>query len=199
MRKEVFVVLAVLALLAGGLTFVAAAHEPRATEPALSDGMTGSMGEMMRSRMGMMGPDPMMGDMAGMSMRPGPGSAERPWPTMALHHRDQLGLSADQTKELESLRSELEKKAVRQSAEIRVAEFELADLLRAEPVDMTKVEATLSQVERLRTELRLMRIKTVERGRAVLTPDQWKKLQSPGLHHPPHAHAGMMGGRHHAR
>jgi Spy/CpxP family protein refolding chaperone len=192
MTKRVFVVLAVLVFLGGGLTLVAAAHETREAERAASDGMMGS-------RMGMMGRDPMMSHMAGMGMRSGHGSAEGPWLSMALHHRERLSLSPDQTKTLESLRSEFEKKAIRQSAEIRVAEVELADLLRTEPVDMTKVEAALGRIEGLRTELRLTRIKTMEQGKAVLTPEQRKKLASLGSHHWPHADAGMMGGGGHSR
>jgi Spy/CpxP family protein refolding chaperone len=196
MTKRVFVVLAMFVFLGGGLTLVAAAHETREAERAASDGM---MGRMMGSRMGMMGRDPTMSHMAGMGVRSGHGSAERPWLSMALHHREQLSLSPDQTKTLESLRSEFEKKAIRQSAEIRVAEMELADLLRTEPVDMTRVEAALGRIEGLRTELRLMRIKTVEQGKAVLTPEQRKKLVSLSSHHSSHADAGMMSGGGHSR
>lgn len=190
MKKKALVVLTVLAVLGGGLT-LAAAHGTRA-DHAAPDGMMGRMGGMMGSGTDMMGGNPMMSHMSEMGMRSGHGSAERPWLTMALHHREKLGLSADQTKTLESLRSEFEKQAIRQSAEIQVAETELADLLRAEPVDLAKVEAKLRQLESARTDLRLARIKTLAEGKAALTPEQRKKLESLGSR-APHGPRGRMG------
>jgi hypothetical protein len=100
--------------------------------------------------------------------------------SLALQQRAELGLSADQATTLESIRSEFQKMATRQSAEIQVAELELGDLLRAGPVDLAKVEATLRQIERLRTDLRLAR-----RG----FEEMQRFMQSEQM---PQAMAGMM-------
>lgn len=105
-------------------------------------------------------------------------SSERPLISLMLRHREELQLSDEQVKALEALRSDFQKEAVRRSAEIRVAELELQELLREDPVDLGKVEAKVRQIEALRAEHRLSRIKTIERGKALLTPEQRRKLES---------------------
>lgn len=132
----------------------------------------GVAGESRHGGMGMMGPG-MMGGMMGSQ----PSQAERPLISLALRHKEQLGLSPDQVKALESFRAEFQKEATRRSAEIQVAEQELAELLREEPVDLAKVEAKIRQIATVQAELRLARIRTLEKGKAVLTLEQRKKLE----------------------
>jgi len=135
----------------------------------------------------------MGGMMGGMMMGGHP--AERPLISLTLQNKDQLGLTPDQVKALESLRSEFQKEAIRRSADLQIAEAELGDLLAVEPVDLAKAEAKLRQIEGLRAEIRLSRIKTLEKGKAVLSPEQRKKLDSLGPRGSADAHGGMMGGR----
>lgn len=172
-------VLAVAFVIGLGAAALVSAHEGQ-SQPGHPGAMQGGMAGMM--------------DMGGMMMGGG-ATAERPWITLALQQRDQLGLTADQVTRLESLRAEFQNEAIRRSADLQIAETELEQLLQAEPVDLAKVEATLRQLESLRADLRLSRIKTIEQGKAVLTPEQRKKLASLG----PRAAAGssedMMGGR----
>lgn len=103
---------------------------------------------------------------------------ERPLISLMLGHRHEIGLSASQVHELERLREEFQHEAIRREADQRAAEMELAALLRADPVDMGKVEAKLREIERLRADLRLARIRTIERGKAQLTPEQRARLKS---------------------
>jgi Spy/CpxP family protein refolding chaperone len=129
-------------------------------------GGMGSMGEMMGRMMG----DP----------------AERPLITIMLHHRTELGLSAEQVSRLETLRSDFTREAIRRGADIRIAELDLASLLEQDPVDMTKVEAKVREVGQLRADLRIARLRTVEQGKAVLSPEQRTRLQtmlSGGMQH----------------
>lgn len=161
--------------LAGGLVL---AHERQGRSEGSMGGMQGMM-EMMHGRSGSMGQGGMMGGMMhgmpGSMRRAGP--AERPL-TLALQHRDQLGLSAEQVQRLEALRSEFQKETIRRSADLQVAELELGELLRQDPVDLAKAEAALRKLEGLRTELRLARLKAIEQGKAVLTPEQRQKLDT---------------------
>lgn len=178
-------VLAVAFVIGLGAAALVSAHEGQ-SQPGHPGAMQGGTAGMMDMGGMMMGGSTMMGG--------GP-TAERPWISLALQHRDQLGLTADQVTRLESLRAEFQKEAIRRSADLQIAETELEQLLQAEPVDLTKVEATLRQLESLRADLRLSRIKTIEQGKAVLTLEQRQKLASLG----PRAAAGssedMMGGR----
>ena len=55
--------------------------------------------------------------------------------------------------------------------------MDLNGLLGADKFDMAKVEAKVREIERLRTDLRIARIRTIQKGKEELTADQRKKLQ----------------------
>lgn len=135
------------------------------------------------------------GGMMGRSMMGYGPAAERPLISFALRHKEQLGLAPDQVKSLESLRSQFQKEAIRRAADIRVAELELAELLRAGAVDLQEVEAKLKQIGTLQVDLRFVRIKTLEKGKAVLTAEQLKKLETISPMAFTDGHRGMMAGR----
>lgn len=115
-----------------------------------------------------------MGAMGGMMGDP----ADRPLITMMLHHRAELGLSADQVSRLETLRGDFAREAIRRGADIRIAELDLATLLEQDPVDLAKVEAKVREIAQLRADLRIARLRTVEQGKAVLTAEQRTRLQA---------------------
>jgi Spy/CpxP family protein refolding chaperone len=102
---------------------------------------------------------------------------QRPPISMIIRNREKLGLSTEQVRNLERLRNDFEKEAIRKQADIRVARMDLKDLLDAQPVDMTKVEAKVREIERLRADLRFARIRMVEKGKEQLTADQRQKLE----------------------
>jgi Spy/CpxP family protein refolding chaperone len=104
-------------------------------------------------------------------------SEERPPVSMIIRNREKLGLSSEQVRNLERLRNDLERESIRKEADIRVAKMELNDLLAAQPVDMTKVEAKVREIERLRADLRFARIRTVAKGKEQLSAEQRKKLE----------------------
>ncbi|MBI4487653.1 MAG: periplasmic heavy metal sensor [Deltaproteobacteria bacterium] len=106
------------------------------------------------------------------------GRAERPLITLMLRHREELGLSPEQVRDLERVRSDFQREAIRREADLRVAEADLSRLLDAESVDLMEVEPKIREIERLRAELRLARIRTLEQGKAQLSPEQRKKLQN---------------------
>lgn len=121
---------------------------------------------------------------------------ERPLITYMLRHREQLDLSAEQVRSLERLKADFHREAIQRRADLRIAELDLATHLDADPVDLRKVAAKIREIERTRADLRLARIRTIENGKAQLTPDQRAKLQTllsaarhpgqlPGAHHLP--------------
>jgi Spy/CpxP family protein refolding chaperone len=55
--------------------------------------------------------------------------------------------------------------------------MDLNGLLVADKIDMAKIEAKVREIERLRSDLRIARIRTIQKGKEVLTADQRKKLQ----------------------
>jgi len=95
---------------------------------------------------------------------------------MLWYARD-LSLTPEQVRGLEALRSDFQRTADLQTAEIQRLELELQRVLSREQIDLTQAETRIRRIESLRTELRLGRIRTVEKGKATLTPEQWRKLQ----------------------
>lgn len=106
-----------------------------------------------------------------------PAPVERPLITFMLDHRDELALTPEQTGRLEALRTDFARESIRREAEIRIAELDLAALLAEERLDMAKVEVKVRELAKLRADLRIERIRAIEQGRAVLTPEQRTKLQ----------------------
>lgn len=102
---------------------------------------------------------------------------ERPLISMMLDNREKLGLSSEQVKNLEQLRRDFQKESIRREADLRIAEMDLEALLDAQTVDLTKVEPKVRETEHLRADMRLARIRTIEKGKQQLTADQRKKLQ----------------------
>jgi Spy/CpxP family protein refolding chaperone len=104
-------------------------------------------------------------------------SEERPLIAFILRNREKLDLSAAQVKSLEQLRNDFQKESIRKDADLRVAEMDLNAILVADKVDMAKAEAKVREIERMRGDLRIARIRIIQKGKEVLTADQRKKLQ----------------------
>lgn len=171
-------------LLLIGVAGVASAHQGGTGGGAHQDGMTMGGGMMGMMHGGMGRHHGMMGHH---------GLGERPLISLTLRHKEELKLTPEQVRHLETLRRDFRKAAIRRGAELKVAEVELEELRRQESVDLAKVEAQLRRIEALRVEQRLHRIKTIEAGKAVLTSEQRKQLDALGAR-PKGGHAaGMMG------
>ena len=142
--------------------------------------MMGPMGQPEVGGSGMMGGGT-MGPGMGPGMGGGPGgrgmSHEGPLISIMLNYSQEIGLSLEQEKKLRDLRIEFSKESIRRTAEIHVAEIELEALLDQEKWDLSKIEPKLKQIATLQGDLRLARIKTLEAGRAVLTPQQLERLK----------------------
>lgn len=102
---------------------------------------------------------------------------ERPLISTMLRHRDKLGLSPEQVKNLEQFRTDFEKASIRYDADLRIAEMDLKTLLEVPAVDLNKVEAKVREIERTRADFRLARIRVIEKGKEQLSAEQRKKLQ----------------------
>jgi len=88
-----------------------------------------------------------------------------------------LGLSDQQIEALKAIRIRVEKDTIKKRADLQLARVDLRELLHKDPVDMSAVEANLKKAESVRTDLRLSHIKAREEIKAILTPEQRKKLK----------------------
>ena len=101
---------------------------------------------------------------------------DRPLITQILNYRDYLGLSAEQVKKLEQLRDTFQRQSIRNDADVRIIELDIAALLESPTVDVAKVEAKIREAEKLRADLRIARVRIIEQAKSVLTAEQRKKF-----------------------
>ncbi|HEX9786470.1 MAG TPA: periplasmic heavy metal sensor [Candidatus Binatia bacterium] len=101
---------------------------------------------------------------------------DRPVITQILSYKDYLGLSPEQVKKLEQLRDNFQRQSIRNEADTRVLDLDVAALLDAPAVDVAKVEAKIREAEKLRADLRIARVRAIEQAKVVLTAEQRKKF-----------------------
>jgi Spy/CpxP family protein refolding chaperone len=94
-----------------------------------------------------------------------------------LKHLMGLNLDEQQKAFIGEIKSRMKKETIRRTADMRIVQIELKDLLSQDPVDMKAVEAKVKQLETMRTEMHLSHIKAMEECKAKLTPEQRKKLR----------------------
>jgi Spy/CpxP family protein refolding chaperone len=138
--------------------------------------------------------DELIGQMYGLGERfrafsLGGAAPEPPVITIMLEHRREMNLTPAQVQELERIRTAFQRDAIKLEADRRVAEIDLGSLLGSDPVDMVKAEGKIREIERVRADLRVSRLRAIERGKAQLTPEQRTKLSSL-LGEAPSPHAG---------
>jgi len=88
-----------------------------------------------------------------------------------------LNLDEKQKASIGEIKSRMMKDEIRRTADLRIVQIELNDLLCKEPVDMKAVEAKVKQSETMRTEMKLSCIKDMEDIKAKLTSEQRKNMK----------------------
>lgn len=145
-------------------------------------GTTGMMGTMPMTGMMRPGQGPAAGGCPGMGAQPAAFDPERPWISFALAHARDLGLSDEQTRQLDALRDEFRNDGGRLAQDIRAGERALTELYARKPLDLAAVETTIKEIAGRQADFRILRLKTVQRGIAVLTEEQRQKLVDPSWH-----------------
>jgi hypothetical protein len=103
---------------------------------------------------------------------------DRPIITLMLRRRHELSLSPQQVQDLEGLRDGYQREAIRYDADIRIAEVDLQSLLKSDTVDLEQVKGKLQEIGNLKAEIQLARIRAIEQGKALLSPEQREKLSA---------------------
>jgi Spy/CpxP family protein refolding chaperone len=88
-----------------------------------------------------------------------------------------LGLDAKQMDEVKAVHFSAMKEIIKKRADIKVARIELREILGRDQVDLRAAEAKVRQIEALRGDLRMMRIRALEEVKGKLTREQKIKLQ----------------------
>jgi Spy/CpxP family protein refolding chaperone len=99
-----------------------------------------------------------------------------------MRHRQELGLTPAQLESFQKLATDYRRDAIKRQADMKLARVDLGAMLRpdqANPgkaVDMTQAEAKVREIERARGDMMLSRLRAMEQGKALLTPEQRAKL-----------------------
>jgi Spy/CpxP family protein refolding chaperone len=103
---------------------------------------------------------------------------------LALRHRQELALTPAQVDNLRKLGTDAQRDAIKGQADRRLAELDLRTMMMPDPADpnkprdLAKIEAKVREIEKLRADGRMARIRIMEQSRQVLTPEQRDKLRA---------------------
>jgi Spy/CpxP family protein refolding chaperone len=103
---------------------------------------------------------------------------EAPWISIALRHQSELNLTPDQVANLEKIRSLYRDQSTPIQEQLRAIEGELASSLQETPANLIQAKLKIEQAEKLRSQLRYLRVEALENGRSVLTAQQRDQLKS---------------------
>jgi Spy/CpxP family protein refolding chaperone len=104
--------------------------------------------------------------------------AEAPWISIALKHQSELNLTPDQVATLEKIRTLYRDQTSPIQEQLRAIEGELATSLQETPANLIQAKLKIEQAEKLRSQLRYLRVETLENGRSVLTAQQRDQLKN---------------------
>jgi Spy/CpxP family protein refolding chaperone len=89
-----------------------------------------------------------------------------------------LDLTADQQKKVAVIHEKQARLMVQAEADLRIAEMDMQQLMRAETPDKAKIDAQIDRLAQLRAGMQKSRTATLLEVRALLTPEQLKKCQA---------------------
>lgn len=103
---------------------------------------------------------------------------------VALRHQKDLGLSPAQIDTLRKLMIDSQRDAIKRRADVELARLDLRTLMMPDPAnpnkpsDLPKIEAKVREIEKLRADGSIARIRSMEQSRQTLTPEQREKLRA---------------------
>lgn len=101
---------------------------------------------------------------------------DRPVISQILNYKDYLRLSVEQVRKLEQLRDNFQRQSIRTEADTRILDLDVAALIDNPTVDVHKVEQKIREGEKMRADLRIARVRSIEQAKALLTAEQRKKF-----------------------
>jgi Spy/CpxP family protein refolding chaperone len=104
--------------------------------------------------------------------------AEAPLISIALKHQTELNLTGDQVATLEKIRTQYRSQTTPIVEQLRSVEGEIRSLLQQSPANLVQVKLKIEEAEKLRSDLRYLRIEALENGKSVLTTAQQDQLKS---------------------
>jgi Spy/CpxP family protein refolding chaperone len=98
--------------------------------------------------------------------------------SIALRHKAELNLSDEQVANLEKIRNHYQSQVTPLLQQLTASEKEIAGLAQQTPANLVQIKTKIQETEKLRSELRYLRIEALGNGRSVLTAQQQEQLKS---------------------
>ena len=98
--------------------------------------------------------------------------------SIALKHQSELKLTADQVANLEKTRTHYQSQIEPLNQQLGTREGEIAKLMQETPANLVQLKLKIQETEKLRSELRYLRVEALENGKSILTTDQREQLKN---------------------
>lgn len=95
--------------------------------------------------------------------------------------KDKLNLTDEQMNKLKALRSDYRKETIKKKALIQVAQMEFWEMLEQKDISFPALEKKTRELETLRADLMVFRIKGLQKAKEFLTAEQFEVFRSEGL------------------
>jgi hypothetical protein len=103
---------------------------------------------------------------------------EAPLISIALRHKTELNLSADQVSNLEKIRANYQAQLTPLVQQVRALDKEIATLRQQTPANLIQIKTKIQQAEPLRSEIRYLRLEALENGKSILSTQQQDQLKN---------------------
>jgi TolA-binding protein len=103
---------------------------------------------------------------------------EAPLISIALRHKTELNLSADQVSNLEKIRANYQAQLTPLVQQVRALDKEIATLRQQNPANLIQIKTKIQQAEPLRSEIRYLRLEALENGKSILSTQQQDQLKN---------------------
>jgi Spy/CpxP family protein refolding chaperone len=108
----------------------------------------------------------------------GGGGGGAPLISVALSHKSELNLTGDQVSNLEKIRATYQNQVTPLHQQVRSIEKEIASLVQQSPANLIQIKTKIQEAEKLRSELRYLRVEALENGKSVLSQQQRDQLKT---------------------
>jgi septal ring factor EnvC (AmiA/AmiB activator) len=98
--------------------------------------------------------------------------------SLALKHQSELKLTADQVANLEKTKTHYQNQIAPAQQQLKTLETEIATLTEEMPANLVQLKLKIQDSEKLRSELRYLRIEALENGKSILTAQQRDQLRT---------------------
>lgn len=171
-KRFIFFILVVVSVLAGSRMVIGDTGGHYVShKPMMDEDMKGEMGEGSC----MKGPGMKMPKMGGPMMKKGMGMPMMsPW----IYVKERLNLTEEQTNKFGKIYSAYRKEVLKKRADIEIAEIELGELLKTKEADEKTIEESANNLESLRSDLNMARVRALVKTREFLSDEQYEDLAS---------------------